>query len=353
MNKKLLISTALASVALTGSALAELKVSANTEVTLRSLSYDTTSNDTGGVAGTVLGQETNIVISGGKDLDNGMTLSMGGNLELDNQNTTAAGTSDTMREVSMVASNDSMFIGYGRDHGVGVDLDGSVAPHVGDQNDTLAQGSTAFSSAYLDVHAGDHLKLGFNVLGGKLAAYYSPDQGSLGNDSGVPTGGPSAYQIGYQGNLGVEGLAVQLGYGASDDVKTATSGEKTFSKMGISYNFGQFAIGGDIQDFDYDITDTAASKYDGSKGETATRMNATFAASDNLAIGVSYTETEESLGTGTTGYLTQVKEEITAVTVGYNIAGMGFNLSYAETENLGGANNVDTTGWQIQTKQSF
>ena len=346
MNKKLLLSTALASVALTGSALAELSISANTEVTLRSLAYDQTSNDTGGVAGTALGQETNISIKGGKDLDNGMSLAMGGNVEMDKKGSSGSG----MREVSMVASNDSMFIGYGRDHGVGVDLDGSVAPHVGDQNDTLSQGSDAFSSAYMDVHGSDHLKLGFNLLGGRLAVAYAPNFGSEEADSGTPTGGDSAYSVGYQGNLGIEGLSVQAGYSESDTAaNSATVGDKEYSKIGVAYNFGQFAVGGDIQD--YGVTTTNVGTV--ANGAQATRINATFAASDNLAIGISHTETEESLGSGATGYLTQKEEEITAITVGYNIAGMGFNFSYAETENLGGANGVDTTSWQIQTKQSF
>ena len=346
MNKKLLLSTALASVALTGSALAELSISANTEVTLRSLAFDKTSEDTTGVAGTALGQETNISIKGGKDLDNGMSLAMGGNVEMDKKGSSGSG----MREVSMVASNDSMFIGYGRDHGAGVDLDGSVAPHVGDQNDTLSQGSDAFSSAYMDVHASDHLKLGFNLLGGTLAAAYAPNFGSEEADSGVPTGGDSAYSVGYQGNLGIEGLSVQAGYSESDTAaNSATTGDKEYSKIGVAYNFGQFAVGGDIQD--YGVTTIVDGTV--SNGAQAKRVNATFAASDNLAIGVSYTETEESLGAAADGYLTQQTEEITALTVGYNIAGMGFNFSYAETENLGGANGVDTTSWQIQTKQSF
>ena len=346
MNKKLLLSTALASVALTGSALAELSISANTEVTLRSLSYDQKNTN----SGSRLGSETNIVIKGGKDLDNGMSLAMGGNLELDGKASSGSGTSDSMREVSMVATSDAMFIGYGRDHGKGVDLDGSVAPHVGDQNDTLAQVGAAFSSAYVDVHAGDHIKLGTDALGGTIAAYYSPQIGSEENDAGAISGeGNSAFQVGYVGSLGVEGLKVQLGYAESDDSKTATTGKKEFSKIGASYNFGQFAIGGDIQDYGFAQTDASAAV----TGAQAKRMNATFAASDNLAIGISYTETEESLGNTNSGYLTQTEEEITAITVGYNIAGMGFNFSYAEVENLGGATGTDTTSWQIQTKQSF
>jgi hypothetical protein len=316
-------------------------------VTLRSLSYDTVNTS----SGSELGSETNIVLKGGKDLDNGMKLEMGANFESDGVDGSTAGGSDTIRELSMVATSDTMFIGYGRDHGKGVDLDGSVAPHVGDQNDTLAQASSAFSSAYLDVHAGDHIKLGTSALGGTVAAYYSPSVGSQSNDAGAIAGdkGNSGFQVGYQGSLGVEGLSVQLGYAESDDSKTATTGKKEYSKIGASYNFGQFAIGGDIQDYGQAKTDAA----DGVVGAQAKRVNATFAASDNLAIGISYTETDEALGISTAEYLTQTTEEITALTVGYNIAGMGFNFSYAETSNLGGINGTDTTSWQIQTKQNF
>jgi hypothetical protein len=338
MNKKLLIGTALASVAFAGSAMADLTLSANTEVTLRSFSKDTSNVD----GATELGQETNLVFKGGKDLDNGMTLSLGGNLESD-----SAG---DMREVSMVASNDSMYLGYGRDHGAGVDLDGSVAPHVGDQNDTLAQSTVAFSSAYVDVNSGDHLKLGFNVLGGKFDLKYSPDLGSSDNDAGAPaeTAG-SATQIAYQGNLGIEGLNVQAGIAKEDDDKSTTTGEKEYSKFGASYTMGQISIGGDIQDYEHDLTSTASV----GTGNQAMRGNITFAASDNLAIGVSYTETQQSYGSGASNYLTNAEEEITAVTVGYNIAGMGFNFSYAEIENLANVSGSDATAWQIQTKQSF
>jgi hypothetical protein len=44
---------------------------------------------------------------------------------------------------------------------------------------------------------------------------------------------------------------------------------------------------------------------------------------------------------------------MTALTVGYNIAGLGFNFSVAEIENVGGVSGTDATTWQIQTKQAF
>lgn len=344
MNKKLLVTTALASVALTGSALAELSLSANTEVTLRSFSKDTSNVD----GATVLGQETNLVFSGGKDLDNGMSLKMGGNFEMDSGGSTAG---DVLREVSMIAEGDGMFIGYGRDHGKGFDMDSSVVPAVGDENDTLTQATSLFAGSFLDVHAADNLRVGFDVLGGTVAAYYAPEIGSAANDAGaVSNTKTSAYHVGYRGNLGIEGLSFQAGYANSDDDKSTTTGKSTASKVGIAYNLGQFAIGGDIQDFELDATNTGSAVL----GKQAKRVNATFAANDNLAIGISYTEAERSLGIANSDTaLNNTTEEITAVTVGYNIAGMGFNISYADITDLGGVKNTDATAWQIQTKQNF
>jgi hypothetical protein len=341
MNKKLLISTALASVALSGAALAEMKIGGDMEVTLRSFSKDISNVD----GGTALGQETNLTVSGSKEMDNGMTLSFGGKFEADN--------AAEVNERYMQASNDAMFIGYARDNGKNVDLDGTVAPHVGDQNDTLVQTTAAFKSSYLDIHGSDHLTVGFNVLGGSISAAYTPDEGANGNDSGTFGGqgesNSSGYSIGYKGSLGIEGLSVIAGIAGSDETKTTSTGDREYSKFGVAYNFGQFSVGGDVQDFGNGRSDTT----DGSTGAQAKRVNATFAASDNLAVGISWTETEESLGQAASGYETQQKEEITAITVGYNIAGLGFNLSYAEVENLGGSNGVDASSWQIQTKQSF
>jgi len=350
MNKKLLLSSALvSSVALAGAAAAEMKVGGNMEVTYRSYSGDTKAV----TDGTVLGQETNITVSGSKDMDNGMTLTYGGNLESD-----AAG---EFNERSMVASTDAFFIGYGRDHGKGIDLDGSVAPHVGDQNDTLAQStSILFSSNYMDgAYASDHFKLGASVLGGTLSALYAPSLGTNGNDAGniAANGGDgaegtgSAYALGYQGSLGVEGLNVQLGIVDSDETASTDSVNQQTTKLGASYTYGQFSVGGDIQDYENGQLITK----NGAVGNQAKRVNATFAASDKLAIGVSYTESEVSYGNGT-AYSTlsaNTAEEITALTVGYNIAGLGFNFSVAEIENEGGVSGTDATTWQIQTKQSF
>jgi hypothetical protein len=340
------LTSALVSSVVAGSALAEIKVGGDIEVNMRSYSTDAKAVSDG----SHLGQETNLSVSGGKDLDNGMTLKLGAKFEAD--------AAAEVNERSFYAESDTMFIGYGRDHGAGIDLDSTVAPHVGDQNDTLGVSSVAFSSNPMDgVYGADHLKLGFKTLGGAISAVYAPSFGSNNNDAAGLTantgdggaGSASGYSVGYQGSLGIEGLSVQAGISASDETATTSTGEQELTKIGVAYNFGQFAVGGDIVDYGNGRTDTT----DGVMGSQSKRVNATFAASDNMALGVSYTETEESLGQAAAGYLTQTKEEITALTVGYNIAGLGFNFSYATIDNVGGASGTDATTWQIQTKQAF
>jgi hypothetical protein len=79
MNKKLLLTSALVSSVVAGSALAEIKVGGDIEVTMRSYSTDAKAVSDG----SHLGQETNVTVSGGKDLDNGMTLKLGVKLEAD------------------------------------------------------------------------------------------------------------------------------------------------------------------------------------------------------------------------------------------------------------------------------
>jgi hypothetical protein len=343
MNKKLLLTSALAGVvAFTGSVMAETKIGGDIEVTLRSHSRDAATDETGG---TGLGSESNVQLEGSKDMDNGMTLNYG--FKIDAEDAVGHG------ERYMGASGDGMYIGYGDDMGKGIDLDGTVVPHVGDQNDTLPQVAVSFSSSYMDTYSSDSLRVGFDVLGGNFGLVYAPELGSTNADSGSPTeaDGPSAYTVGYKGSLGVEGLSVMAGITKSDENQTATTGKSEFTKFGAAYNLGQVSVGFDVQDYDTGHLDTS----DTSTGNQTKRVGATFSASDNLSIGVNYSETERSLGSGDSYADRQAntKEEITAVTVGYNIAGLGFNFSYATTDNVGNVSGTDSTGWQIQTKQKF
>ena len=71
--KKLLTTTAIASVALAGAAMSEIKISGSIEQTYNSNSFDAAASQVNGSS--AIGSETNLQVSSSTELDNGMTAS--------------------------------------------------------------------------------------------------------------------------------------------------------------------------------------------------------------------------------------------------------------------------------------
>jgi len=336
MNKKLLLTSALVgSLAVTGSAIAETKIYGDLEQTWASASRDLAASKQTGDQG--YGSETNIGMKASKDIDLG-TMNYGIRFEGDGDNTFQSD------EHYLEIANDTFTFHLASNSGSGVSLDGTVVPHVGDQNDTLASraGADATNSGYIDVLGGAYTGATLNVLGGKLTAAYG--FGASGQDSATLTGGDSSLHLAYQGSLGVEGLTVQLG--RSEVSKTdGQAGDKELSKMGIAYKMGAFAVGVDYQD--YEDGKTAITSAD----RQMLRYGASYNVSDDLSVGVVYNEVQ--VGVADTAGTTAVDEEVTTLTVGYNLGGLGVKLYVSQIDNLGGTSGDDAQVIQLQTKQSF
>ncbi len=135
MNKKLLLTSALVgSVALTGFANAETKITGDLEVTLTSTSSEAAASNTGS---SDIGREMNIVLSAGNDTALG-ALTYGGKFTVDGVN------SGGSTEWYTTISNGNLAVSIGQDMGAGSDNDGTVAPHVSDQADTLGRGTVSY-----------------------------------------------------------------------------------------------------------------------------------------------------------------------------------------------------------------
>jgi hypothetical protein len=349
MNNKLLIGTALSSViALSGSAFAELKVSGDVEATHRGISYDKTGaafdqdNDNG------IGFESNIILTYTKDLDNGLGLKAGSILE--------DGTADSEY---ITIGGDSVSFTVGQD--VGNNLSSTVVPHISDQTGTLvgrpgsAPGSAGVVGTAMlydnqfaandEAHSAAHMSIDAKAAGGTFTVRYAPNNSEVkASDSEIisTAGKGSATEILYSGSLGVEGLGVQLGRQTETEGDESVAGQDdaTLDKLGISYNFGQFAVGAQTQRFD----DGTASDSD-TKSKT---VAATFSANDQLSIGLRYHETDKD------GSSYTADEEITVLEVGYNFGGLGVELAYADIENVGGVSaNKDAEVFQIRTRAKF
>ena len=330
MKNKLLLTTAIASVAFAGSAFAETKIGGNLEQTFQTQSIDSNDADTG----RGLGAEHNISLSASKDLDNGLTAKYGTVLE--------DGNADTHY---LTVGTDTVSLTVGRD--TGNNLSSTAIPHISDQAGTIVGNNATDVTTYDNIevantHDKEHVSLDFNVAGGTLTGRYAPDMStSRPGDSAATDSGASATEILYSGSLGVDGLSLRVGQATQEGKDGAEDGKA--KRYDISYNFGQFAIG-----IGRDESESAAAT--ASQVETETdKAGITFAATDAISLGLNYLETEKKSG----GTKAANDEEIIMASVGYNFGGLGIEMTYAEVENAGNTANTDGEFFQIRTIQKF
>jgi len=325
MKSKLLLSSALISgLALAGSAVAETKISGNLDISLGSRSAD------GGAASSSgFGSETQINIANSGDLNNGMSYSAGFSLESDGATDGFEGTyiNINLAEGSMLHFGSDKFPA----------LDGTITPKVSVAADTMtglgqagAGGDT--TGLYRDgsrIDAVEHQGVGFlqDLAGlGNIGVYYTPNADTDGNDASNDSVNfnettNSATQIQFKGNLGIDGLTVLLGQEKLDSAMlTTTETDQKARNLGIAYNFGQFSVG---------ASQIKNELNDGTELETK-EFGATVAVNDNLSLGISYHETEDSDAAST------ADEEITMVQAGYNLGGVYMSVNYAQMENRNG-----------------
>ena len=324
MKNKLLLTTAIASVAFAGSAFSETKIGGNLEQTFQA------SSQTGQDSTRGFGAEHNISLSASKDLDNGLTAKYGTILE--------DGNADTHY---LTVGTDTVGFTVGRDNGN--NLSSSAIPYIGDAftSINLLGATTSNTLSDADYHDKEHARVDVNAAGGTFTVGYAPDMGtSRPGDSGASEAGNSATAFIYKGSLGVDGLSILAGVEKADG-----EGSKKDAKnrqYGATYNFGQFSVGAERQE-----EENAAVA--GSQIETeSTTFGATFAANDNLSIGLYMTDTEKKDG----GTKEAKDEEIKMVQIGYNLGGLGLSISYADVENVGNAAG-DEEQLQIRTIQKF
>ena len=332
MNKKLLLTSALVgSVALTGFANAETKITGDLEVTLSSTSSEAAASNTGS---SDIGREMNIVLSAGNDTGVG-ALTYGGKFTVDGTDSGAA------TEWYMTLTNGNLGISIGQDMGAGSDNDGTVAPHVSDQADTLMRGTGSYSSSNLNPYGKAHIGAEYKALGGKFGVTYAPNNGNAIAESAAMGTGDSAYEIGYTGSPIGMGITVAAFHAESNG--DATSGTKKHNKYGVAYKNGPFAVGGQIQDYSNGLNGFAT-RLD----YASTAVSATFTASDNLSIGVGQTTTNRSSDAAG-----NKEEKINFVTVGYNLGGLGIDLSVANVDNGSFAQGADYQVIQLRTVNKF
>jgi hypothetical protein len=327
MKNKLLLTTAIASVAFAGSAFSETKIGGNLEQTFVASSKDGSASE----SGRGFGAEHNISLSASKDLDNGLTASYGTVLE--------DGVADTHY---LTVGTDTIKFSVARDNGN--NLSSSAIPYIGDSFTSINQlgAVTSNTLSASDYHNVEHARIDVSAAGGTFTLGYAPDlDTSRPSDSGVTDTGQSAQALIYKGNLGVDGLNVLAGIEKADGQGNNTDAEN--KQFGASYTFGAITVGAERQQ-----TENSAAAASQVKLDTDS-IAVTFAANDNLTVGLYSSETEETIGSTDSAN----DEEIKMIQVGYNLGGLGLSISYAEVENISNVAGTDGEQLQIRTIQKF
>jgi len=329
--KKLLTTTALIGlVASSVSSYAETKVTGSIEQTYNANSVGGTDAKTGSDG---LGQETNLKISSSKELDNGMKLSGGFNSE-----------DGAIDSSSIVLSSGAVSFGVGADFGQ--HIHSNINPRVDDNPfDAIKLKGTDGMNVY-QVHDKQHVGLAFKTDMGSVALNYAPGNTSItASDGSTASAGGSGTEISFKGSLGVDGLTVLLG---QETISADTNGQVTKATAeevekvaGFKYGQGAWAVGYTHRTFDDGTTSAEENSI-----ETVTAISATYAISDSLSIGY-----ENLTGEFETSALKD--EESDAITVGYNLGGLGVSVMYVESDNIAGGSTAQDTQEELQIRTVY
>jgi hypothetical protein len=345
MKNKLLLTTAITSLALTGFANAETKVTGDMTMSYNALAgYSGTSKSSDS-----WGKESQINISNSGDLNNGMKYAAGFSLEFDGGPTSAKTTDISNENFYIDFISGGTTISLSQDHGL--HTDSNAVPRVsvpynsvGAGSDLLYRNGAKLGNGFIDVKESTGVFIAQKFDGGVLQARRvkslnnTVSQADNAIDTSNPEGG--AYDIIFVGDAGVKGLSLNLQYAGADKKLNSsyTSARSTNSSLiSAAYNFGKVAIGaarnkrevGTATDLEY----------------TTQEIGATLAASDNLSIGVNYAKTDKSTAS--------VDEKASAVQLGYNLGAVAIAVGYQKIDNQAATAGSDTESAFLRVSTKF
>ena len=222
-------------------------------------------------------------------------------------------------------------------------------------SNSTTQGATFFGSA---PGAGPGQNFGAAILQktpvGTFSYNYVPNNGivtatnsALGNSEYVQDQTTAAYEAGFLGNLGVNGLTVHYFQNANADVVNQFRSVKAEGKnYGAKYNLGSFTVAANKK------LSQAESFVKGSVGATGEVTEKTFAAAyavnKDLSVGILVGDASRdyagdlTAGAGSDLVDGRAKQKLKAINVGYALGPVNLAVGYAKNENVSGTSGSDT-----------
>ena len=367
--KKLLLSTALAGVVLSTSAIAQTTVGGNMTVGLRATEEKGISGaaTTASKRGMLIETQLNVASKGA--LNNGMNYAAGFSLEFDaNDVASTTATKSIANEnvyIDLISGNTTLSAGI--DHMN--DFDRSMIPVVGEiGKGTGSQGgTTAVTNMLADplntsAAAGVAVRQAFPGVG-QITLAYTPTMtcsstdvaGCGGADTTVVEGNEgSAYSALLEiSNVGIKGLALEAGYTEQQKKVGSTSSptkDATFVTAGLRYTDGPITVGYNRKEFAFGgaaatAPNTVSGGYNLNEERTQNDYGIAYTVG-NISYGAIYQVTSSNIST-------ELDEKYKAIGIGYNLGAVAAKANFAKHENLGGLAGTDADIVTLKLSTNF
>jgi hypothetical protein len=338
--KKLLSTTAIAGLLISGSAFAQTSITGELRINLKSVAQDVATGTTA-ASGRGFGTEQQINFANkGKLNVGGLDYAAGFSIENDGAQTGTLFNENMYIDITNASSGTTL--SFSQDHIQRSDSDRSAAVIFGFSPNELSSGG---ASTLFDQTAGVGVGVAQSVailqkVGnfGTLSYNYAPtmtDQVSTTTTSGVgnsesftETNEESAYEIGFTGSLGVPGLDVALFKAKQKAMLSGATNaavQPESDHIGIRYTTGAVSVG---------VTQKKYNQEGATKTENKEKhYGAAYAVDKNLSLGIIHATAER------TGLAN--KQKTTGINIGYNLGPVALTAGVAKSEDVGGTNGAD------------
>jgi hypothetical protein len=326
--KKLLATTALASVVLGGSAFAQTTITGELRIGLKAISIE----GTGATSKRGFGNEMQINFATKGKTNVGLDYAAGFALENDEDQTSTLFNENTY--FNFINASTGTTLTFQRDHMQRSDSARNAAVMFGyDSVDIIDGAFTDNSSVLFQASPGAAPGQSFGIgiiqdIGkiGKVSYLYVPERGAVGSSEGLPfIDSESAYEIGFVGNLGVTGLNT---YAFRHEMKmipgqTRKNDAKNF---GASYNFGQITAGYEYTKHNHTNTQLRG------RDIKEQSYGLAYAVNKDLSVMVTMADAERETNAA--------KAKTKSIQLGYNLGPVALTVGVGEFENAQGTTAV-------------
>ena len=342
--KKLILTTALTGLMISGSAIAQTSVTGELRIAHKAVSSSAaTAGTTTSNRGFGIEQQLNISNKGKLNVG-GLNYAAGFSLENDGVQTTSLFNENNYIDIINPATNTTL--SFSQDHVQRSDTSRSNSYHFGfDANDmsTSGVGTTMFSqTGGPGVGQSQSVAIVQGVAGfGNISINYAPNltdsstttttTGAGGDASLAESDEESAYEIGFVGDLGVKGLNVAL-FKSEQKEKPGQAVKSEGKYLGASYTMGAITAGVTRREYFNDEV-LASSK----KEIEETHYGLTYVVNPSVSVNAVYGKVDAS------DKATRPNDQkIKMVQVGYNLGPVALVVAVAKNEDIGGVAGNDS-----------